>query len=242
MFNLLIVEDDFVQAQHLVNSICKTISSIRLYNIVSTVEDCINLLKEENKIDIIILDLSLSDTSGLLILKYIENNNIKSLENSIIIRTGHIDFINKIRSNPYIFSYSFKGSSTDMLIKDIQKLVDNKKFLIDSTSLQNQINILLSKLHFNFSHLGTKYLSECIYEALSISDKYNIILEKDLYPVIARKYNKTSYNIKGNIIKSINSMYYDCDEKILKEFLHTTTLSSPPTVKEFITTALEILY
>ena len=241
MFNLLIVEDDFVQAQHLINCICKSLSNIRLYNIISTAKDCIEIIKEEPSLDIIILDLNLPDKSGNSIIEYIEKNNLKEYKNSIIIRSGYIELINKIRFSPYVFSYSFKGSSTDMLINEIKRLIQEKKFKEEDYILRKKTNQLLHDLHFNFSHLGTKYLSDCICEAYTLPNKYNIILQKDLYPNIANKYNKSLHNIKSNIIKSINYMYYECDEKTLQNFLHLESISSPPTVKEFIIAGIDNL-
>lgn len=241
MFNLLIVEDDFVRAQHLINCICKSLSNIRLYNITSTAKECIEILKEEPKIDVIILDLKLPDMSGNTIIDYIEKHNMNEYKNSIIVRSGYIELINKLRLNPYVFSYSFKGSSTDMLIKEIKRLTDEKKIGEEDSDLRKKTNQLLHNLHFNFTHLGTKYLSDCICNAVKISDKYNIILQKDLYPDIAQKYNKSLHNVKNNIIKSINSMYYECDENTLKKFLNTDSLSSTPTVKEFILAAIDKL-
>lgn len=126
MFNLLIVEDDFVQAQHLINCICKSLSNIRLYNIISTAKDCIELIKEKPPIDIIILDLNLPDKSGNSIIEYMEKNELPEYKNSIIIQSGYIELINKIRFSPYVFSYSFKGSSIDMLINEIKRLTQEK--------------------------------------------------------------------------------------------------------------------
>jgi len=241
MFNLLIVEDDFVQAQHLINCICKSLSNIRLYNIISTAQECINILKEEPDIDIIILDLSLPDMSGKFIIEYIEKNNIEKYKNSLIIHSGYIDLITQVRLSKYVFSYIFKGSSSDMLISEVKRLTLEKKFVENDSNIRKRTNQLLYNLHFNFNHLGTKYLSDCICKAFISPDKYNIVLQTDLYPDIAKKYNKSPHNIKSNIIKSLNSMYYECDENVLKNFLHKDSVSSAPTVKDFIIAAIENL-
>lgn len=139
MFNLLIVEDDFVQAQHIVNSICKALSNVRLYNIISTAKECIDILKDEPKIDIIILDLNLPDMYGNSIIEYIEKHNIKKYENSIIIYSGYIDFINKIHLSKYIFSYRFKGSGSDMLINEVQRLIETKKIIEKDSALRKKL-------------------------------------------------------------------------------------------------------
>ena len=46
MKNLLIIEDNLIEAYTLTNYICKQISDIRLYNIASTGKEAINIIKE----------------------------------------------------------------------------------------------------------------------------------------------------------------------------------------------------
>ena len=94
MFNMLIVEDELIQAQHLVNCICKKFSNIRLYGIASTGKEAIQIIKEE-KIDIIILDLKLPDISGKKIISYIEEHNLIKYKNSIIVVSGFLNFSEK---------------------------------------------------------------------------------------------------------------------------------------------------
>lgn len=72
-------------------------------------------------------------------------------------------------------------------------------------------------LHYNFSHKGTTYILEAI--DIIANNKEDIInLKKDLYPIIARKYNTTVHNVKCNINLATTSMYYDCDSKRLKNY------------------------
>lgn len=45
------------------------------------------------------------------------------------------------------------------------------------------------------------------------------ILVKKIYQSIAKKYNKKVNTIYGNIKHSINVMYYECEEKVLKDYI-----------------------
>ena len=78
----------------------------------------------------------------------------------------------------------------------------------------------LNKLHFKYSYHGTQYLIEPIYEVYKIRNKLNLKLSKDIYPIIAKKYNKSIDTIHSNMKKSVTAMYYDCDEKFLKEYFN----------------------
>lgn len=126
MQNLLIVEDNLIQSHFLVNSICKNIPNIRLYNIVSTGIEAIEIIKRE-KVDIIILDLKLPDMNGIDIIKYIEQNNIVKYISSIIIITGEISLLAKIIGNKYVYSYCSKTNTTDSAINLIRDLADENK-------------------------------------------------------------------------------------------------------------------
>lgn len=240
MFNLLIIEDNFIQAQYLINCICSQIPDVRLYNVVSTGKEALEIIKN-TKVDIILLDLKLPDMSGNEIIHYIQENNLDIYINSIIITSAYIDLINLLPTNKYIFSYAFKGADTNFLISEIKKLIISKKHFSEKNLLIQKINKELHKLNFNFSYIGTRYLSECIYIAYYLDDKYNIVLQKDVYPIIAKKYNKTISNIKSNINKVTIHMYYDCDEKVLKNFLGIDILNYNPKPKEIIMNIIEKL-
>lgn len=98
----------------------------------------------------------------------------------------------------------------------------------------------LKKLNYNFSYNGTKYLAESIYQSYHMQDIYNINLNKDVYTIVAKKYNKSVNNIKCNITHATKWMYYDCDEKTLEEY-YRFFYRKKPTVKEVIVAILNNL-
>lgn len=61
---------------------------------------------------------------------------------------------------------------------------------------------------FNFAHCGTTYLIEAI-EIIYNSERTDLIncLEKNVYVLVADKYNKKPSTVKSNITKATNYMY-----------------------------------
>lgn len=97
--------------------------------------------------------------------------------------------------------------------------------------IKNKIENELKKIEYNFSYKGTEYLVEAIYILYNIKKEnlaeheYNFELE--IYPIIAEKYNTSVNTVKCNIRNATDKMYYDCDEKILKDYLRDFEFSKP---------------
>ena len=77
----------------------------------------------------------------------------------------------------------------------------------------------LKYLGYNPKYYGTEYLIEAIYILYTNGIDGDDNLKKVVYPIIAKKYNKTIQNIKCNIINSTNMMVYECEENKLLEYL-----------------------
>lgn len=68
---------------------------------------------------------------------------------------------------------------------------------------------------------------DTIYILYTLNMYFNFNLEKDVYPIIANKYGTSSHNIKNNIVNTTDKMYYDCDEKILEDYIDDYDFSKP---------------
>lgn len=237
MYNLLIIEDELVQSHFLVNEISKEIPEIRIYNIASTGLDAIKIISKEI-IDIILLDLKLPDMCGTEIIDFITKNNMVKYKKSILVVTAEMNLLSKIVRNPYIFSYNSKINSIDSIIQNIKDLIENKQSSDNNTILMEDINNELNKLHYNFKYIGTRYLAECIYEAYLRNKKYDINLNKDIYPIISKKYNKTISTIKTNINQATTNMYFDTEEKVLFNFFKYN-IPCKPRPKDIILKVIE---
>lgn len=228
MVNLLIVEDDIIQFKHLINIISSNIEDIRLYNMSITGKEAIKIIDNEN-IDIIILDLNLPEMSGIEILSYIADNNIEKYENSIIVVSGDLNLINQLPLNSYIYLYSIiqKPVFYEDLVQKISEIVTNKTIIKKEDIVKSKINQELEYLKFNFSHNGTRYLAETIFELYKNRTGYLDNFKRDIFPVLAKRHNKTVNTIEGNIKQAINYMFFNCNENVLKDYFHYSYIMKP---------------
>lgn len=236
MYNLLIIEDDFIYSHFILNSIGKEIQNVRIYNVVSTGKEAINIIRE-GKVDIIIMNFELPDMSGQDIIDFISKNNMNEYKLSIIIHTNRTNILKDIMKNEYIFGYFSKANCIDFLLTEIKNLVKEKQNQKSIETIEYKIKNELKKLKLNFSYVGTKYLYECICECYYRNIIYDINLNKDIYPIISKKYNKRIDSIKSNISKAITLMYYENEEKYLSNYFGYDILSRPKT-KDIITKIL----
>lgn len=241
MVNVLIVDDNFDYSKNLINIIANENPKIRLYNICTDGKEVIDVITHQQEyIDIILLDLKLPNYSGIEILKYMENNKLNKYKDSIIVISGELDFLLKVRNNTYVHSFVSKTSGFDSIIKEINELVKIKD--TEKNSIEYKVHEELEKLNFNFSYIGTQYLFETI---LILYNKYKNCfemqkLEKNIYPIVAKKYKKTVNNIKTNIINVCDLMCYDCKDEVLKVYFGDT-FSRKPTPKIIMITILNKL-
>lgn len=185
MLNLLIIEDNLIESHFLVNSICKKVPNIRLYSVVSTGIEAIDILKEK-EVDIIILDLKLPDMEGKDVIDFISKNNIIKYKSSVIAITEDIQLLTKIIGNEYIFTYCSKTNDINFIIEKINDLLNIKEKKNQTNIIKEQIKIELENLNFDFSYIGTKYIYECIYQCYCKRIIYDVNLNKEIYPIISK--------------------------------------------------------
>lgn len=232
MQKVLIIEDNILQSKQIINYISKNNEDIKLYSISYTCKEALDIIKTE-KADIILLDLNLPDSPGTQIIEFIQANNIKKYIGSIIVITGERQMFLTIKDSPYIFSYIPKPYSLENIQKSLKNISDSKK----DDKIKDSINSELRHLHYNFSYNGTRYLSETIFEIYKKEDFLIDNLKKDIYPIIAKRHNKSVNTICGNIKQATKCMCLDCDEKILNDYFCYSYFVKPK-LKEIIFTIL----
>ena len=240
MKNLLIIEENLIEAHTLTNYICKRISDIRLYNIASTGKEAINIINEEI-VDIIILDLNLPDVTGVDVINYIAKNKIEKYKNSIIIFTNEMQLLREIHRSEYVFNYCTKINSANYIISSIKEMIEKNKKDSYNFFIKEKIKLELEKLHFNFSYIGTKYLYELIYECYSKNKLYDINLRKEIYPILSKKYNKAIATIKSDIFHATSIMYCETEENILSSYFEYEIIEKPK-VKDIVNIVLQKIY
>lgn len=107
----------------------------------------------------------------------------------------------------------------------------------NNENIKIKINNELKHLHYNFSYNGTRYLAEVIFEVYKQKDSHKDNLQKNIYPIIAKKYNKSINTIHGNIKQATKCMYLDCEESIINKYFNYSYFVKPK-LKEIIFTIL----
>jgi CheY-like chemotaxis protein len=211
MVNILVVDDNFSYSKCLINKLVSDNANIRISYIATNGSEALNKIKEPNNdIDVILLDLVLPQISGFEILKYIEENNITKYKDSVIVLSGEV---NKFPKNSSVHSSISKIKGFNFVINEIEDLIKTKEYC--KLPIEKKVKNELEKLNYNFKYVGTTYLLETIILLYNQETNNRIKLEKNIYPIIAKKYNTTVHNIKINIINSTKEMYFDCAESTL---------------------------
>lgn len=145
--------------------------------------------------------------------------------------------VNELYDYDKITSQKFNCISLDN-ITNLSRILHKHMHLSDALeNSKEKIFRELITLGFNIKHNGTKYITESII-FLKFYLKTNNI--QDIYSIIAKKYNTTSNNIKSNILKSINYMYYETDFLKLEKYF-SLPKDIKPTPKQVILTILKNL-
>ena len=130
-------------------------------------------------------------------LKYFSLFNIK---NRIIIFTN--DNV-RVKSNNNIL-YLSNNISVDSASKNIFTFLN----LLPLETYEEKVRKILVNLKFDFKYIGTIYLLESILYCLDHSDLYLCEnLTKNVFSILAQKYNSTPDNIKWSISRSITHLY-----------------------------------
>lgn len=236
MLNLLIIDKDINNSRTLLNYISENSYQVRVHSIASSLNEGIKILNT-GLIDITLIHIDDSISSIIANLNTISNTYFEKYRKSVIVLSNNINHVN---SNSYIYEYVSSKENLSVLFLKINEIAKNKIAQLNNSILLNKINRELEYIGYNLSYIGTKYLSECIaliYNNYDSSENLN----KNIYPVIAKKYHKTVNNVKCNITSATNSMFYECDETRLKNYFNFYTTSRPKP-KLVIYTVLNKLY
>lgn len=222
MLNLLIVNKDFNNSRYLLNYISQNSFQFRVHSIVSSLEDGIKLLNT-GLIDIALIytNDSIHDITNKL--HTISSSYFEKYRKSILLLSNNIS---EVSSNSYIYECLSSNEDMSMIYLKISEIAKNKITSLNNCILLSKINKELKYIGYNLSYVGTKYLAECIaliYNNYDSSENLN----KNIYPIIAKKYHKSVNNIKCNITSATNSMFYECDEDRLKKYFNFYTVCRP---------------
>lgn len=221
MLNLLIIDNNSDSRKQLLNYISEHNPKIRVHAVADTIDEGINIVNL-GIIDITLINLNVDSNVILNGLNNVKNEH-KYKKSFIIIAN---DFTS-LSGNQFVHTYLHFPTNITAIVSKLQQLADYKLSEYNDPKLLKMINHELAYLDYNFSYLGTKYLSECI--ALMYYNGYSKNLTKEIYPIIATNYNKSINNIKCNIARATDIMFFDCDENRLKSYFGAHSTIRPRT-------------
>lgn len=239
MLNVLIADDNIHYVKNLINFVIGKNSSIKITNIASNGLEVLNILKKNNKIDLILLDLKMPKLDGIETLDRLYKMNLDKYPDIIII-SGENRLMTKIIHHPLVIDYI---SKSDEMVEIYDRLKNFEKELNYSNiknDLSKKITTELINIGYNPSHIGTQYLKECILEIYQNPELIHN-LESYVYKKIACMHDKSFQNIKSNIIKATNFMYVESNIFLLKDYFNFYDNKRKPTPKMVISTILNKL-
>lgn len=237
MVNILIADDNIYYAKMLMNTInASENNDMKVTHIAIDGKETLNIL-QNNKIDILLLDLKMPIYSGKYILDELKKDNNEKYKQSIIVISGEPELLSEIINNTYVYYFFDKTCSFSKIIDKIEELVKCKNEEKRENIVKDKVIEQLQFLNYNLSHKGTQYLIEAIL-IIYQNKKFDVFnLKEDIYPIIAYNHNEIIHNVKCSINKANDYMYKVCK----KETLHTYFKffdDTKPTVKNVIYTIL----
>lgn len=207
MVKSLVITDNINFIQALANRIHEDDLSIQLSLFAKCKLETLQFLQnlDNLNIGIIFLDKSIE--------KSYDRNFFEKYKN-IIIKIS-------IQTRSYLFTHK-NLVDLDRIIK--QNDIDERKFKIINE---------LKYIGYRFNYKGTHYLVDTILEMFIQQHHMIDNLQSNIYPIIAKKYNKTIYNVKSSINKATDCMYTECDASKLVNYFHFC-YDTKPTIKQVV--------
>ena len=159
----------------------------------------LSLLKENlEKISYILVIIDTNNDMEGINYKYLSNLQI----NNIVLLYDTLDNIDErvIEDKKFILKERRLENVKALLSYDTSDENDSFLVLYTKKRILNEIK----GLKFEVTNIGVQYLIDCILLIKCNDALYN--LEKEIYPIVAKKYNVTSNKVKWNIYSCINTM------------------------------------
>lgn len=235
MFNILLLENDTSRCRDIINSIQSSNLNAKIYNIAFSENDAKQILFNNN-IHILILGINSCSENFF---EFISNNFSTKLKKSIILYIFNNtipDYVYKYQK--FIYKLIVNTKSQKLILLSLNNLIHSKD------TYNNDIKLLINKeleyIGFNFSYVGTKYLSETIYiiyiQRLKKYDLQNII-----YPAVSKAFNTSISNIKSSIFKSTDIAYENAKVEKINSYFGRKMIVKPRT-KEIIDIIIKNIY
>ena len=195
------------------------------------------LMKNTNDYDLVLLDILLSQVDGIKILEDLKNNNI---EKKIIVLSSYKDdySIRKVQTLNADY-YMLKPIDLSILESRMLELFDQTsefKFK-ENVNIEVEVSSLLHDLGIPSHVRGYRYIRDGIMLLYESTSMVNLVT-KDIYPIIAQKYDTTTTRVERAIRHAIEISWMRGDIKLMEELFGNSIDfdRSRPTNSEFLTT------
>jgi len=240
---LLIIEDDELLVGMIIEYFQNN-SNIDVALVANDGNEGINTIdKHLNDFDIILLDIIMPYKDGIDVLNYVQNNKV---DKKIIVVTSFNtpDMIHKVATlgASYYLMKPFELKKLEKIIIQLGKRINYKHKIIDLTDYKIQISITNTLHELGVpSHIkGYQYIFEGIIVCI---ERESISFTKEIYPIIAKKYDSTISNVERSIRHAIEISWNRGNWEIMEEFFGNSIdmEKAKPTNKEFIITIADKL-
>lgn len=190
MYNIIIFISDLNLIKNMGTIIFNNLNTMNLVGIVSTHKELEALCKKQ-EINLVILPEEKYNFKPI-------QNIIKNVESTIVICDS--DTSSYIKNDNLLF-LSINDNESCIL-----NLLCKFNICINNQFIKHKAMVILEQLKFDFKFIGSSYFLDAIVCAYNSKENYKFEnLEKYIYPCISQKYNISLDNIKGAIVRSINS-------------------------------------
>ncbi len=237
--NILVVEDNsnFVSV---IKDYFKDNNLIDIKYVSNNGLNALNVIKEKDDIDIILLDLVMPKKDGLFLLEELQKNNI--IKDVIVMTSFNSDSIIRKVSGLGIKYLLLKPFEMKDLESRIKGLIDSPNKDIETNNLKISLTKLLHELGMPSHIKGYEYIREGI---IMLYNDPSIIggITKELYPEIADKYNTSVSRVERAIRHAIEVSWNRGNIDLMEEvFGHSVDYDkAKPTNSEFIVTVADKL-
>lgn len=232
MVNMLIANKDMFKLKNLINEVITKNENIRIAKIATNKEEIINILNNDN-IDVVLLDVNIIKSNEKLISNMIKKEKQEKYTDSIMLITKNLKESQKVIGNKMIFDYLIEEEDSNEMLYKINRMIVSK----DLEGKRKKIIEELKYIGYNIEHVGTNYLADAIIQMYLNRGSMLDNLQKDVYPIISKMHNKPIHNIKCDITRATECMYYECDSERLKKYFGFYN-DTKPTAKTVIFTVL----
>ena len=240
----LLVVDDEVMIKALSNSFKD--SNIEVSYMASDGDKALEIIKNHNDIDMILLDLILPHKDGIYLLEKLKENNINKrvivsstfLTDDMIYMAGKLG-VSYIMQKPYDMNILTNRINTlmELPVQDTNKIVE----FVDEEK-ETTITKVLHELGIPSHIIGYQYIKEGI-KMIYDNDKLIGNITKKLYPNLADKYQTTSSRVERAIRHAIEVGWSRSNWKLTEDLFGQSVDfdKAKPTNSEFLVTLADWL-